>query len=274
MLRHLPASLIRTTTLAALAAMLLGSTGCFEESTTGPSASADEAPALPAPERLSFDFGFFQEPSSLDRASHQNFFNAYVRAAVAGAITHLVLTPPVAAFTVALHTLPSPQEDGSYLWIYTWVRGSDESQIRLRGTPLGDGRAAWEMRVSSTIEGLDNDLWFAGETWNDGDGGSWQFHDPAQDDAPHVARLEWDTDAHGDYLRFTDDATNPGDALEYREDGALHSFTFDDYDAEALSWFVKWDAVLGNGSLRAPDYNGGQVACWDENQIDTVCDAR
>jgi hypothetical protein len=263
--------MIRTMIPATLAALLLTLNGCFQESPVGPDAS-DDAPALPSPERLTFDFSFFQAPSTIDRASHDHFFNAYIRATVAGAVTHLVLVPPVTAFSLALHTVPTPQEDGSYLWIYTWNDGTDEVQVRLRGTPLASERVAWEMRVSSTIEGYDNDLWFAGETWNDGEGGEWAFHDPDRGGV-HTADLVWGADADGNYLRFIDAIDNVGDSLEYREDGALHAFTFTDADQSDLSWYVKWDEVVGSGSLRAPDYNGGTPSCWDEHQIDSDCPA-
>ncbi len=263
----------RSIHLVAVAGMLIALNGCFDESAVGPDSTPSEAPTLPTAERLSFNFGFFQEPSELNRASHENFFNAYIRAAVAGAVTHLVLVPPVAAFSLALHTPPTPQEDGSYLWIYTWANGTDEAQIRLRGTPLGSERVAWEMRVSSTIEGFDDDLWFAGETWNEGDGGEWNFHDPDRAGEPHVASLLWGADSNGNYLRFIDEIDNVGDSIEYRENGPIHSFTYTDADLADASWYVKWDEVIGSGSLRAPDYNEGTPACWDEHQIDTECPA-
>ena len=133
MLRHLTT---RTIHLALIAGLAFGSAGCLQETPLGPDPDPEtaQAPALPSAERLAFDFAFFQEPAAPDRASRQNFFNAYIRAAVANAVTHLVLVPPVAAFSLALHTVPSPQEDGSYLWIYTWVNGAEERQVRLRGT--------------------------------------------------------------------------------------------------------------------------------------------
>lgn len=262
----------RTVQTLALAALLIGANGCMNESVS-PTPSPEDAPALPNPERLSFDFDFFQEPSSLDRAPRANFANAYIRAAVAGAITHLVLVPPVTAFSLALHTVPSPQDDGSYLWIYTWVDGDggEEAQMRLRGTPLGGHHVAWEMRISSTLDGFVDERWFEGETWDEGDKGVWRFHDPDRDGNPHVARLEWGADDLGNYLRFVDAIDNVDDSIEFRETGTVKSFTFTDFDAPNESWYVKWDESDGSGSLRAPDYNDGEPACWDEHQIDTEC---
>jgi hypothetical protein len=273
----------RIPTLLAALALVLGATGCADENPVAPdggSGVSEGAPVLPAPERLDFDFSFFNDRDSMAaeqdqsalRGSKRNFFNAYVRAVTIQAITHLVLTPPVAAFSIALHTIPSPQADGSYIWVYTYVDGEDEAQIRLKGTPLTD-RVMWELRVSNTAENppLDKELWFEGETWNDADEGFWRFYDFNREGGPLVARIDWGEDADGEFLRFTDLDENPGDTLEYRDKGALGSITLTDADTPDATWFIKWNELDGTGSLRAPDYNGGEEACWDENQDDCVC---
>jgi hypothetical protein len=258
--------------LAILAALLVGASGCVKDSTTSPE-PADEAPTLPAPERLSFDWSFFDEREATERARSQNhFFNAYIRAIVVQAVTHFVLTPPVTAFALALHTVPSPQPDGSYLWIYTWAGGDEEAQIRLRGRPLAD-RVEWELRVTALHANppLDNELWFEGETWHDADAGFWRFYDFEREGKPAVARIDWGTDHDGSFLRFTDLYENPEDTLEYRELGELGSITFTDADDSSLSWFIRWNEADGTGSIQAPDHNGGEEGCWDENQQDTQC---
>lgn len=255
--------------LALAGAVLVAANGCSDESSTGP--SPDAAPPVPSAERMTFDFGFFQEPSSLERASKANFFNAYVRAAVAGAVTHLLLVPPVTAFSLALNTVPSPQEDGSYLWIYTYVHGAEEAQIRLRGRFISADRVEWEMRASNTLDGFVNELWFTGETWAEGDAGDLQFHDFEREGKPVVASLQWGNDVDGDFLRFVDELDHPGNSLEFREEGSRKAFTWTDLAVSAESWYVRWNEADGTGSLRAADYNGGEPACWDSRQNDTEC---
>jgi hypothetical protein len=253
----------------ATAATLATQSGCSDEGPTAP--IADEPPVLPAPDRLSFAFDFFQEPTGIERAAKNNFFNAYIRATVASAITHLLVAPPLTVFALALHTVPSPQDDGSWIWVYTSVHGEDEAQIRLRGLPLPDGRVQWELRASSTEEGFENELWFEGETWKDGEEGVWRFHDFERPSKPVVARLEWGEDDHGRFLRLADEYDHPGNSLEYRDDSPMRSFTWTDAGAPEASWFVRWNEIDGSGSLRAPDYNGGVEACWDDDQDDSVC---
>jgi hypothetical protein len=266
---------LRALTPAVLGLMTLATTGCLDESPTSPVDPSGDAPVLPAQENLTFPLGFFDQGAAMQRAAGKdNFFNAYVRVVVVHTVVDLMLTPPIAAFALALNTPPSPQADGSWIWVYTYVNGSEEAQIRLRGMPLGGERVAWELRVTNRHEvpALNNVVWFEGETDDEGEAGFFLFHDVFEDANPVSGRLDWGADSQGDFLRLTDLDDNPNDTLEYREVGTRKSLTFSDASSPDLGWFVKWDESDGTGSLRAPDYNGGAEACWDEHQNDTVCD--
>ncbi len=273
-------SLRRFRGIAVLAIALLAAPGCFDSgSSLGPDqaptdgSDAAQAPVLPSADNLTFQLGFFQdnEEVALQRAGKWNFYNAFVRVVAVSAFTELVLAPPIGAFALALHTVPSPQPDGSWMWVYTWVDGAEEVQIRLSGTIVSDDRADWELRVSSTVEGWDKVLWFEGETWSDGDGGDWMFHDLDDAANPAVATLEWGADTDGEYLRLSDIVNNIGDSLEYRGDGTISTVTYTDASDADLSWYVNWHELDGSGNLRAPDYNEGEKACWDEHQNDVEC---
>ncbi len=261
---------------AALVLTTLAVAGCFGDGndSAGPSPANDEPPLLPSAEKLDFNLRFFEDSNAeAERSSKRNFYNAYVRAVTIGAITHVVLTPPITAFALALHTVPSPQEDGSYIWVYTYVEGDEEAQIRLRGLPLDEGRVEWELRVTnlSANPPLDRDLWFEGETWKDGAEGTWRFYDPEVDSGPVVARLDWGQDENGEFLKLTDLVENIGDSLELRGEGADKRITYVDADHPEKEWFIRWSESTGAGSLKAPDYNGGNEACWDEDQNDVDC---
>lgn len=265
---------LRALTPAVLGLMTLATTGCLDESPTSPVDPTDDAPVLPATENLTFPLGFFDQGAAMQRAAGKDhFFNAYVRVVVVHTIVDLMLTPPIAAFALALNTPPSPQDDGSWIWVYTYVNGSEEAQIRLRGKFVGGERVAWELRVTNQHEvpALDNVVWFEGETDDEGEAGFFLFHDVFEDANPVSGRLDWGADSQGDFLRLTDLDDNPNDTLEYREVGTRKSLTFSDASSPGLGWFVKWEESDGTGSLQAPDYNGGLEACWDEHQNDTVC---
>lgn len=263
-----------------LAALLLGSVllaGCGTDS-TGPDPNAATAPTLPNPEGLKVDLGFFTQAgksldvNSPDKFGRANFTNAYLRAVIVGAMTDLVLTPPVAAFALALHTTPNHQPDGSWIWIYTFVNGAEEAQVRLRGELMGD-EVAWQMRVTAhdAHHDLNQALWFDGTTRNDGADGQWTFYDLDQPAAPAAAELEWHhaTSAHELTLRalLGDDA---GDALTFSVQGPESRIDYTDASTSA-AWYLRWNAIDGTGSLRVPEYNGGLEACWDAQQYDVDC---
>lgn len=256
--------------LAALAALLAG---CGSDPARPDPTAA--APALPDPERIVPNLSFFdqgQELAAKGAATKANFVNAYLRVAVVNALTRLVLTPPVAAFGVALHTIPSPQPDGSWLWVYTWVNGAEEAQIRLRGRAVGDA-VAWELRVTalSNQPPFDNVLWFEGTTRRDGAEGRWIFHDPELTGNPAVAELSWGDGAGGEYLSLEcTHGADAGDRLTYRHDAPECAVLFHEAGQEG-DWDIRWNEADGTGSLMVPDYNGGRRACWDAHQNDIVC---
>lgn len=266
-----PARSLALLLLLALVALLAG---CSSDPAT-PNQTAS-APTLPDPERLVPDLAFFEPAGTLDAksaASKAHFVNAYLRVVVADALTRLVLAPPVTAFAVALHTVPSPQPDGSWLWVYTWVNGEEEAQIRLRGREAG-AYVDWELRVTalSAEPALDDVLWFEGRTAREGAEGQWTFHDAGLAGNPAVAELRWGDDANGEYLSLAATAgPDAGDTLTYRHAAPHCSVVFLD-GAESQTYDIRWNEADGSGSLQVPDYNGGARACWDTRQNDSSCE--
>ncbi|MFH1278227.1 MAG: hypothetical protein ABIK65_07605 [Candidatus Eisenbacteria bacterium] len=254
------------TTMLILAILAAFSLGCEETAPTGPEAA--KAPALPEAKWLSFDLGFFERPGKTLDDSHENFLSAIVRVAVIQTVTRFALTPPVAAFALAVHTFPSRQPDGSWLWVYTFVNGDEEAQIRLRGKNAGS-HTEWEMRLTNLFADppLVGELWFEGETRNEGRTGDWTFYDFTEAGKPAVARIEWEAEEE---LLFTDLWVNPGDELGYRREGDECRVEWYD-DSESGDWFIRWNETTGAGSIRWEDYRNGEEACWDEEQIDAEC---
>ncbi len=266
---------IRDKLLLLAAIGILALTGCSEDTPLGPITDPEpqaEAPVLPDASRMEIDLSFFDQGKDYDKSfPRENFFNAYLRAVVVTGLTELVLAPPVAAFSLAVHTIPSYQPDGSWLWVYTYVNGAEEAQIRLRGVIVDDG-VDWALRVSVPAEGIEDELWFDGSTRDDGDVGLWTFYDFNLAGKPAVAELEWSHGVDEDLLQLTalygEDA---GDRLAFSVSGDEHRIDFAEGDS-FNAWFIRWLASDGSGSLMVPDYNGGEEACWDENQYNMVCD--
>jgi hypothetical protein len=265
----------RHAALLALTASLflaLAVTGCSDDDDTSPTGPAAEAPPLPDPEQLTFDFSFFDAAEDLDDdkslGEYSHFLNAYLRVAILEVAAHLVLTPPTAAFALALHTPPSLQDDGSWIWVYTHVDGDEEAQIRLRGLPIDDG-VEWELRV--TVDAIDNEVWFAGTTRDDGAIGQWTFYDAENEPGLAVADLAWGRDDGGDFLRLEVLAgEDAGDVLAFHDDDPEFRIDHRDADQDLASRIVWW--ADGHGQLQVPDYNDGALACWDETFRNTVCE--
>jgi len=262
---------LRNIFLLTVAATILALAGCSEDTPFGPTAEPEtQAPVLPDAERMTVDMGFFDQGKDYDKSlTRQNFFNAYLRAVVVTGMIEVVLAPPMAAFSLAIHTVPSYQPDGSWLWIYTFVNGAEEVQIRLRGT-IADDHVDWEMRVTALDEGFDNALWFDGTTRDQGDTGHWTFYD-AEQSGLAAGELYWEHRFDGDTLRIValmgEDA---GDELTFSAAGDIHRIDHVDADTDDV-WFIRWNESDGTGSLRVPDYNDGVEACWDEEQYDIDC---
>ena len=181
----------------ALAALLSGF-ACSDDSTSPSKQHSSTPPALPPASTMSIDLGFPASdqaqasqqdiragkpgPETLAAsADHLNWINAFVRASFVVLVTADQLEEPAAAFALAIHSVPQPQDDGSYLWTYIFVdrQTGVEYQIFLYGT-RGDETVVWRMEVSSddANQPLDHFVWFSGESAKDGHSGYWQFYAP------------------------------------------------------------------------------------------------
>ena len=264
-------SLIVLAILLILAVAHLG--GCSEDDGSPVAADPNQAPTLPDPATLEFDFSFFDAGAGLDKTVgiHDNFINAYLRVAVIGAVSRLVLTPPVAAFAIALHTVPMPQADGSWIWTYEWRDGDERALISLRGLSVAE-RVEWTMYITLLDDGhdIDDALWFEGSTSAGGQEGRWFFHDVEDPAEPVCGEIVWGQDETGKFLQFVShEPETDGDTLSYTDAAPAYAIDFTPGQG-AQTWFIRWHDD-GHGSLRVPDYNDGEEACWDVLQRDTDC---
>ncbi len=256
--------------LAILAFFVLavGLAGCSDDDPTSP---GSEAPTLPDPEQLTFDFSFFDQGEELGDAKalgeYAHFANAYLRVALLDLMAHLVTAPPVAAFSLALHTPPSLQDDGSWIWIYTHVDGDQEAQIRLQGWPRDPG-VDWELRV--TYDDVDGVVWFDGHTEQDAQVGSWTFYEVEDPAHPATGRIAWNAASAPERLVFTALAgEDAGDTLEYRDTGAFAEIEHVDV-TESQTSSIRWYPD-GHGWIEWFDYNGFERGCWDVDLRNVVC---
>jgi hypothetical protein len=195
------------------------------------------------------------------------------------------MADPVTAFALAVHSVPQPQADGSWLWTYIVLEDEIEYGIYLYGK-RESGYTAWRMEVSSTHPGmpLDHFVWFAGEVDDGDDSGYWQFYEPESMQAAFAAaplstpgtpsiRIDWsDCGARCGSLVFL--VNRPGDPAEgstlaFNEGAEECSIEF--YGTEDLfAGTILWRRD-GSGYIEWPDYKGGERSCWDTLQRDIDC---
>jgi hypothetical protein len=244
--------------------------GCSDSTTSPNTVAAEEPPVLPAAEQLQFDFSFFDNAAQLDKShgEYDNFVNAYLRTVVLDVMAKLVLAAPVSAFSAAVHTVPVAQDDGDWIWTYTWRHPDGPVDIILRGIPAGDV-VEWELslRPDGLIEPV---LWFSGTTNGDGSEGHWVFQDLDDPDHPVSGEIAWGGTGGGRYLEFAGrEPGNSGDVLRFNDNDPDFSITFTPGDGSIAS-FIHWN-VSGAGSLQVPDYNDGTEACWGEDLRNLGC---
>jgi hypothetical protein len=269
---------------------------CSTDDTVAPEETGypADAPQLPSMSTMQFALEFFDieapqvsqqsietgkpgpELQTAEGADRTNFINGFVRALFVHLLMFDALEEPVAAFALAVHSIPQKQDDGSWLWTYIFVEGSLEYSIFLYGTPATGGEYVdWRLEVSTNDPSLDLDhfVWFDGRTHKHDTHGFWQFYDPSLP-APHTsARIDWQNPSKAEHRLTVEingsDAPEYGDMLEFFESSFVASI--DHFDAgEDRESNITFNAD-GSGSLTMHDYNGGEKACWDTEQKNTDC---
>jgi hypothetical protein len=288
---------LKRSSILVLAMAFLGIQACSGDD---PAAPANKAPQIPSQSTMSIDLSFFNT-AQFDRASihpgelppvvqtgtgKDNFINAAVRAFYIELTFWAALEPPVSAFSLAIHSVPQPQEDGSWLWTYVFVDHQIEYTIFLYGLDAGD-HTVWRMEVSTNDPqmSLDHFVWFSGEAIKDNSSGYWQFYEPvlamlntsalsqAQTPGVESVRIDWLNQA-GDIHQLTvlndkEGAVDLGDNLVFYSSPTVSYLQFNDVSAPVvynITWYPD-----GSGSIQVPDYNGGAKACWDVYRSDVVC---
>lgn len=285
-----------------IAMLALMAVGCSKDE-NGVSAPAEPAPpSLPDVSTMRMDISLFEsaqvsmqavEAGRLDggeramlgaeSASRLNFMNAAVRSLYLQLVIYCALVEPVAAFEVAIHSVPQHQQDGSWLWTYLYVGADGEYGIYLYGKNETD-YVSWRMEVSSTDPALELDhfVWFDGRVYRGGDRGYWQFYEPVDAAAPAVergtggvrsVRIDWADNGPccGELLLTINKPGVPeeGSTLAFIETPAICTIEFHNA-GEDENGVIAWRPD-GTGYIEWYDYLDGEMGCWDEHQRDIDC---
>lgn len=275
----------RLATLALLALFVPVLAGCGKQPVS-PALSANDPPPVPPAASMDFDFDFFAQrgaaqtyaahPNGVDAtAAKSNWINAVTRVVFLNLTVADAFSPPVLALNAALSTQPVLGDDGWFTWTYAFTDKGHDVTLRLRARVDG-ALVSWRMQVTDpqATPAMSDFLWFTGETRLQNDRGFWIINDRRDGKAVAVARIDWNSVSERDrsltFRNVDAGSADLGDQLEYRVADALVSITFR-HAATQASFDITWNEADGTGSLKVPDYNNGERACWDEMQENRVC---
>ncbi len=246
--------------------------------------SVSGAPPLPPDESMTVDLSIFDE--ELDggirapaAATYLNFGNAAVRVASINAALAAAVAPPATLFAAARLYEPTPQSDGSWVWSYSVDIEYVTFTASLTGMMEGD-ETRWSMVVSANapLRPVASFLWYQGVCTEMNTSGTWEFFDittPTEQNP--TATVEWTADVDNKtahlLLKNVDtrpDAKYTGDILDYTVGSEIASIIYADA-SESEVWSITWGTETGEGSLRVPEYNGGEKACWNNLKQDVTC---
>ncbi len=249
---------------------------------TNPLQDSGEQPVLPPPESMKMDFSYFMKPGAGKAGGRavagNNFNNAVVRVLIINTVVGAILALPALTLAAAASQKPELQDDGKFHWVYTYQDSNVTLQADLAGwIDVNSKESVWEMRVTNSAAKppLQNFLWYEGRAALDVSGGYWEFYDAAAaDSSTKVLRLDW-TFSTPDTVSLEITVVKPGipengDRVTYRIQTPIRTVQFFD-QSRGTTVEISWNVETGAGYLKAPDYNNGEKACWDEQRNDVPC---
>ena len=236
----------------------------------------DEPPSIP-PSSASFVIGFddFNQVALAKTAlpaEKTNWLRAVSILAPWKYIVKVTMAVPVASFVAAMHQKPQQQEDGNWLWAYSFGQKFSAELC----AEITDDMINWDMYIS--IQDLYSDFhWFSGQSQLDGSAGRWILNsDPNNTQA--FLQIDWTfnkTDSTGS-IRYTalNAGDNSGSYIEYRRTNDTpynRYFTLLDLP-ENYQIDIQWDYTTKAGRIAdSLFYEDSNWHCWDASREDIVC---
>ena len=267
-----------TTALIGLVLFAITLTGCDSTGTN----TADDPPTLP-PDAFELNTDLFNNhnPGSASvtkTGEYAHFTNAAFRVWPVSLLVKANLLIPSAVTATALQTDPVIEE-GTWVWEATADTLNQDVSFRLEGTPDGDS-VFWSMSVTAPNpeqgQALDNFELYTAQTALDGSSGSWSLYYNLDGERTRVLDADFtvtsDTEKEVTFSVPATAENNAGDSVRYAVDGTQRTFEWTRVDDTGNTIVVvTWDAETKAGSIVAPNYNSGEVACWDGSFQNVAC---
>jgi hypothetical protein len=246
-----------------------------------------EAPPLPPAESMMVDLSTFDEtvpgaPGALPFATYKNFGNAAIRVGTISSGLIASVSVPAAVFAAAILYEPEQQGADTWVWSYSVTVEYVTFTATLTGVKKGLSAIDWSMVISTDapLHPVQDFLWYTGTSDIANLAGSWRFYDvntPTEQN-PTVA-IDWSAAEDGGTFGLTIESVDSRAENEYFGDVLSYSATLEDiaslsYEdtSENELWEIIWDIDTGEGSIKVPEYNDGEKACWNSLKQDVECD--
>ena len=248
-----------------------------------------EAPPLPPEDSMTVDLSLFDEsvpgvleaPSAATPPTYQNFINAVVRVGTISTGLAAAASVPAAVFAAARLHEPTPQGEDTWVWTYSVTVEFVTFAAELTGVKKSKDVIDWSMVVSADapLYPVQAFLWYTGTSDKENLEGSWQFYDattPMEQNS--TVTVDWAASEDDEILKLTikNVDTRPeseyvGDVLDYDVTDNAAVLSYED-NSEGEIWEIIWDLDTGEGSLKVPEYNNGEKACWNSKKQDDACE--
>lgn len=257
---------------ALIATLTLSS--CSDNATS----AGDNPPPVPPEQSMAMNFSGFESQNNGKLARVQaatNFVQAAVRAAVLKGIVDINLAIPRVFLAAAANSEARLNEEGQWEWNYNKTEQGNAYGVRLVATSSGSGTVNWQFYVTNSELGLTNKLFFSGTSNVSGTEGSWTYYNLQNSGSGEaVSKIRWSLDGENNVdLRLdvlAQQSEYAGDYIEYSFDGTAKTAVHHDA-AENKNITLYWNVNTHAGYLIAPNYNGGDKACWNGNLQDISC---
>jgi len=260
--------------------------GCGDDAddVTDAELTNSEAPPLPPDESMMVDLSLFDEnvamaPSAAAAATYKNFTNAVARVGVISSALVAAAATPAAVFAAARLNEPVEQEPNTWLWSYSVEIDYVTFAAALTGVEKGTV-TDWSMALSTdaVLYPVDDFVWYTGSSAGSNLSGSWQFFDMRTPDEQNpVLTFDWSVSPLQEEVKLTLENVDSradndylGDVLNYDLTISECSLAYEDASKGEV-WDVRWNLETKDGSIKVPDYNDGEKACWNADKQDIEC---
>ncbi len=265
---------------------LMGTFACQKNDTTQP--EKGKPPEIPPVSTFLMDFNAFPDTAAtllksegtpfVQTLTHHNWGWAALNVGVWNTLLTITFAVPVAAFAESFNHEPVQQDDGSWVWSYSFrPPGGVLHTAELHATLVSDG-VQWEMYISKQ-NAYSNFLWYSGLSEFTGQHGTWTlFHEP-NDPTPFLG-IEWNrniSEGTAD-IKYTNIIPNHPENGGYIFYGIVNQAPndafYDIYNkGQDNHTNIEWDRTTKAGRVKDPLHFGdADWHCWDtlDNELQDI----